>query len=100
VAADVDHLHVKRIYLVSFSYIVIEDLALTCDIKPWPNISSLPKRGTWNCLILGQHDLYAKEVAYICKYFNFVIAICSAYIGALNTIIMTQILLVEMKCFL
>jgi hypothetical protein len=25
VAADVDHLYVKRIYLVSFSYIVIED---------------------------------------------------------------------------
>jgi hypothetical protein len=25
VAADVDHLHVKRIYLMGFSYIVIED---------------------------------------------------------------------------
>jgi hypothetical protein len=25
VAADVDHLHVKRIHLVDFSYIVIED---------------------------------------------------------------------------
>jgi hypothetical protein len=25
VAADVDHLHVKRMYLVGFSYIVIED---------------------------------------------------------------------------
>jgi hypothetical protein len=25
VAADVDHLHVKRIHLVGFSYIVIED---------------------------------------------------------------------------
>jgi hypothetical protein len=25
VAADVDHLYVKRIYLVDFSYIVIED---------------------------------------------------------------------------
>jgi hypothetical protein len=25
VAADVDHLHVKRIYLVDFFYIVIED---------------------------------------------------------------------------
>jgi hypothetical protein len=27
VAADVDHLHVKRIHLVSFSYIVIKDAA-------------------------------------------------------------------------
>jgi hypothetical protein len=26
VAADVDYLHVKRIHLVSFSYIVIEDM--------------------------------------------------------------------------
>jgi hypothetical protein len=26
VTADVDHLHVKRIYLVNFSYIVIEDV--------------------------------------------------------------------------
>jgi hypothetical protein len=26
VAVDVDHLHVKRIHLVSFSYIVIEDV--------------------------------------------------------------------------
>jgi hypothetical protein len=25
VAADVDYLHIKRIYLVSFSYIFIED---------------------------------------------------------------------------
>jgi hypothetical protein len=29
VVADVDHLHGKRIYLVSFSYIVIEDIAST-----------------------------------------------------------------------
>jgi hypothetical protein len=28
VTSDVDHLHVKRIHLVNFSYIVIED---TCD---------------------------------------------------------------------
>jgi hypothetical protein len=28
VAADVNHLHVKRIYLICFSYIVMEDLAL------------------------------------------------------------------------
>jgi hypothetical protein len=28
VAADVDHLHVKKIHLVSFSYIVIEDSRL------------------------------------------------------------------------
>jgi hypothetical protein len=26
ITADVDHLHVKKIHLVSFSYIVIEDL--------------------------------------------------------------------------
>jgi hypothetical protein len=29
VAADVDHLHVKRIYLMGFSYIVIEDTMCT-----------------------------------------------------------------------
>jgi hypothetical protein len=29
VAADIDHLHVKRIYLVSFFYIVIEDKFLS-----------------------------------------------------------------------
>jgi hypothetical protein len=27
VTADVDHLHVKRIHLVGFSYIVIDDMA-------------------------------------------------------------------------
>jgi hypothetical protein len=29
VAADVDHLHIKRIHLVGFSYVVIEDSC--CD---------------------------------------------------------------------
>jgi hypothetical protein len=28
VAADIDHLHVKRIYLVNLSYIVIEDMQI------------------------------------------------------------------------
>jgi hypothetical protein len=31
VAADVDHLHVKRIHLVRFSYIVIEDSIHKCE---------------------------------------------------------------------
>jgi hypothetical protein len=31
VAADVDHLYVKRIYLVGFSYIVIEDTPICFD---------------------------------------------------------------------
>jgi uncharacterized membrane protein len=37
-AADMDHLHVKRIHLVSFSYIVIEDFSYSIivplDVKP------------------------------------------------------------------
>jgi hypothetical protein len=37
VAADVDDLHVKRIHLVSFSYIVIEDgtIVITTTTKPF-----------------------------------------------------------------
>jgi hypothetical protein len=38
VIADVDHLHVKRIYLVGFSYIVIEDSSVLSNIKNLRNI--------------------------------------------------------------
>jgi hypothetical protein len=33
-AADMDHLHVKRIHLVSFSYIVIEDFSYSVVVPP------------------------------------------------------------------
>jgi hypothetical protein len=33
-AADMDHLHVKRIHLVSFSYIVIEDFSYSVIVPP------------------------------------------------------------------
>ncbi len=31
--SDVDHLHVKRIYVVNFSYIVIEDFLMSLFVK-------------------------------------------------------------------
>jgi hypothetical protein len=33
-AADMDHLHIKRIHLVSFSYIVIEDFSYSVIVPP------------------------------------------------------------------
>jgi hypothetical protein len=52
VAANVDHLHVKRDHLVGFSYIVIEDT--------WPG-SCLQWRGpTWHEIKMG-HVMPARQ---------------------------------------
>jgi hypothetical protein len=44
VTADVDHLHIKRIHLVGFSYIVIED--------------------TFKIIFTGKHSTYFVEVIF------------------------------------
>jgi hypothetical protein len=41
VTADVDHLHIKKIYLVNFSYIVVED-----NLRPRILVSTALLQGT------------------------------------------------------
>jgi hypothetical protein len=57
-----NHLHVKRIHLVSFSYIVIED---TSRITPIENILTIWKLITTDNLLLSISMLLVNQVSHM-----------------------------------